>query len=493
MTRVGAKPCRVLVTGPTGYIGGRLAPRLVAAGHLVRCVARDPRRLEGRGWAGMEIVKGDLSRHDDTHRALDGIDVAYYLVHSMAAGEAFRERDAAMARLFGRCARQSGVRKIVYLGGLGDPTQLSSTHLLSRQEVGRLLGSAGVPVIEFRAGVIVGSGSASFEMIRSLVERLPLMITPRWVDTRCQPIGVRAVLGYLLEALDHSAAAGVYEIGGPDVMTYREMMLGYAELRGLHRLVVPLLVPHPEWSARFVSLVTPIPYPITQPLLESLRTEMVVGDDRARREFTVTPLGYRESVQLALARIAADDVETTWSSSLASFGHDGTAHRQLAAHEGMLLERHCVHVDAPPEAVFQVICSLGGERGWPAGNALWQLRGAMDRVVGGVGMRRGRRHPTVLHVGEPVDFWRVEALTPPHLLRLRAEMKLPGVAWLQFELRPDEDGTFIQQTAFYEPKGLPGNLYWYAVRPFHRFVFPGLVRAVRREAEANALAMSEAM
>ncbi|MFN8037274.1 MAG: SDR family oxidoreductase [Acidimicrobiia bacterium] len=474
----------VLVTGATGYVGGRLVPRLLYRGHRVRCVARNPARLAGRSWDGVEIVEGDLADPDAARRALEGIDTAYYLVHSMTGGEAFRERDRAIAASFGDAARRAGVRRIVYLGGLGDAEALTSKHLRSRQEVGRELASHGVPVVEFRAAVIVGSGSASFEIIRTLTERMPVMITPRWVDTRCQPIGVRAVLEYLVEALETPHARGVYEIGGPDVLTYREMVLEYAKVRGLHRLIVPVPIANSEWSGRFVDLFTPVPYAIAQPLLESLRTEVVVHDDRALREFAVRPLGYARSLELALTRMASDDVETTWASSLASLSRDDPGGRQLAVHEGMLFERHHAVVPTRPERVFEVICSLGGDEGWPAGNALWQLRGLMDRAVGGIGMRRGRRHPRELTVGEPLDFWRVEALEPPHLLRLHAEMKLPGTAWLQFEVLPDERGARVEQTAFYEPRGLPGYLYWYAVLPFHRFVFPGLVRAIRERAEA---------
>lgn len=473
----------MLVTGATGYIGGRLVPRLLARGHAVRCVARDPRRLAGRDWSGIEIVEGDLQDPSAVANALNGITDAYYLVHSMAEGHEFRERDRVMAETFGRAAADAGVKRIVYLGGLGDATDVRSRHLISRHEVGRALAAFDVPVVELRAAVIVGSGSASFEMMRHLTERLPVMISPRWVESRCQPIGVRNVIEYLLEAMDHPTARGVYGIGGPDVLSYREMMLTYARLRGLHRLVVAMPVPHPEWSSRFIDLITPIPYSIAQPLVESLRTDMVVRDDRARREFSVRPMGYVEALELALMRVATDEVETTWASSLASLSRDETGHRQLAEYEGMLFERHQTVTSAPVERVFDEICALGGDAGWPAGNWLWQLRGIIDRLFGGVGMRRGRRHPRELHVGEPLDFWRVEALEPQHLLRLRAEMKLPGTAWLQFETLPDGSGARVQQTAFFEPYGLPGYLYWYALLPFHRFIFPGLIRSVRERAE----------
>ncbi len=475
---------RVLVTGATGYIGGRLVPRLMAKGHQVRCIARNPARLEGHPWPGVEIVQGDLGDPAATAHALQGIEVAYYLVHSMAAGQAFRERDRLMALAFGEAAAKAGVKRIIYLGGLGDPEKVQSKHLVSRQEVGRCLAEGGVPVIEFRAAVIVGSGSASFEMIRHLTERLPIMITPKWVNTRCQPIGIRSVLEYLVEALDHPDATGIFEIGGQDILSYREMMLRYASIRGLRRIILSLPVPKPELSSRWVDLVTPIPFRIAHPLVESLQTEVVVRDDRALRVFSVRPTGYDAAVHRALERMAYDNVVTTWASSLSSLSLDKPEADQLGAHEGMLLDRRRRRIGADPAWVFDVICGLGGEEGWPAGNALWQLRGFMDRLVGGVGMRRGRRHPRELRVGDPLDFWRVEALEASHLLRLRAEMKLPGRAWLQFEVLPDSEGARVEQTAFFEPRGVLGYLYWYSFLPFHRFVFPGLIGAVKDRAEA---------
>jgi uncharacterized protein YbjT (DUF2867 family) len=479
-----ASPLRVLVTGATGYIGGRLVPRLLELGHHVRCVARNPSRLAGYPWPGAEIVAADLEEPNVFWNILDGIDVAYYLVHSMATGEAYRERDRLMALSFAEAAARVGVKRIIYLGGLGDPEKAHSPHLVSRQEVGRCLASTGVPVIEFRAAVIVGSGSVSFEMIRHLVERLPVMIAPTWVNTRCQPIGIRSVLEYLVEALDHPTARGVYEIGGVEVLTYREMMLRYAKQRGLRRLIVPFPVPRPELAGRWVDFVTPIPYSIARPLVESLATQVVVRNDAARTTFKVQPTGYDEAVRRALSRLEHDTVATTWASSLSSLAKDPGDEDLLGEHEGMLLDRKRRRVKASPQRMFETICRLGGDEGWLAGNLLWQLRGVLDRFVGGVGMRRGRRHPRELRVGEPVDWWRVEALEEPHLLRLRAEMKLPGSAWLQFEVLPDATGCRVEQTAFFEPRGISGYLYWYAVLPFHRFVFPGMINALKARAEA---------
>ncbi len=472
----------VLVTGATGYIGGRLVPRLLAAGYRVRCLARNPERLAGRDWPGVEVVSGDVSDPGALARALAGVRQAYYLVHAMRDKDRdFREKDLAQARTFAEACARAGVRRILYLGGLGDPGHQRSQHLASRQEVGEALASTGVAVLEFRAAVIVGSGSASFEMIRHLTERLPVMITPRWVNTRCQPIGIRDVLAYLLEALEHPDLGGVFEIGGKDVLTYREMMLGYAEAQGLRRLILPMDVPFPRLSVHWVDLVTPIPKALAAPLVEGLATEVVVRDPRALEAFRVRPMAYREALALALQRLDENAVETTWATGLAG-GPEG---RELGAYQGLLLERHHRHVKATPDAVFRACCALGGEAGWPAGNWLWQLRGLMDRLVGGVGMRRGRRHPRMLRMGDPVDFWRVEALEPGHLLRLRAEMKLPGHAWLQFQVRPEGPGSRLEQTAFFEPHGLTGLLYWYSVLPFHRFIFPGMVRALKRQAEAG--------
>ena len=473
----------ILVTGATGYIGGRLVPRLLAAGHRVRCLVRNPDRLSGRRWPGAELVKGDVSNAASLEAALEGVTQAYYLVHAMGEDSPdFRGRDLRQALTFADACAQAGVRRILYLGGLGDPTHHRSDHLASRQEVGVALGSAGVPVLEFRAAVIVGSGSASFEMLRHLTERLPFMITPRWVNTRCQPIGVRDILAYLVEGLTHPDVAGVYEVGGQDVLDYRSMMLTYAEVRGLRRIIIPMNVPLPILSVLWVDLMTPIPLVLAGPLVEGMSTEVVLRDPRALEVFAVRPMSYRDAEVLALQRLDEDGVETTWASSLAGEPEGAS----LGSHEGMLLERHQCHVKAPPQEVFRVFCALGGENGWPAGNWLWQIRGMLDRAFGSMGMRRGRRHPRELRVGDPVDFWRVEALEEDCLLRLRAEMKVNGDAWLQFTVRPEGDGSRLEQIAFFEPHGLLGLIYWYSVLPFHLFVFPGMIRTLRRRAEAAA-------
>ncbi len=474
----------VLVTGATGYIGGRLVPQLLRAGHRVRCLARDPDRLADRPWPGVELVRGDASDLSSLLTALDGVSQAYYLIHAMGdMSEDFRKKDLKQARIFATACAQAKVNRIIYLGGLGDTQGLRSQHLASRQEVGEALTSAGVPVLEFRAAVIVGSGSASFEMIRYLTERLPVMITPKWVHTRCQPIGIRDVLAYLVEAQEHPEVTGIVEIGGQDVVSYRDMMRTFAEVRGLRRFIIPVPILTPRLSSLWVDLITPIPKSLARPLIEGVATEVMVRDSKALQLFRVRPSGYREAVELALRRLTEDAVETTWASSLASLPPGIPEGQALGSQEGLLLERHRMEVQASPKAVFRAFCAIGGEAGWPTGNLLWQVRGLLDRLCGGVGMRRGRRHPRELRVGDPVDFWRVEALETNHLLRLRAEMKLPGHAWLQFEVIASESGSRLEQTAYFEPRGLFGLIYWYAALPFHRFIFPGMIRGLKRAAE----------
>jgi uncharacterized protein YbjT (DUF2867 family) len=479
---------RILVTGATGYVGGRLVPRLLAAGHAVRCLARDPGRLAGRPWRDrVEVVSGDALEPATLAPALAGIDAAFYLIHSLGAGEEFARRDREAAAAFGAAARAAGVTRIVYLGGLGDPATALSGHLRSRQETGAALGEAGVPVTELRAGVIVGSGSLSFEMIRYLAERVPVMICPRWVFTRTQPIAIRNVLDYLVAALDRPESSGrTIEIGGADVVTYGEMMTGYATARGLRRWLLPVPVLTPRLSSLWVHLVTPIPAAIARPLVLGLKNEVVVRDTLARRLFPeIEPLGFREAVRLALERLDAGAVETTWSDALSSSQGDRPIVR-LENREGMILERREIRVASSPQRVFAAVSRLGGRTGWLYMDWTWRVRGALDRLVGGVGMRRGRRDPVELRPGDALDFWRVEAVEPPALLRLRAEMKVPGRAWLQFEVRETEGQSVLAQTAFFAPKGLAGLLYWYALYPVHALIFSGLVRSLAARASRAA-------
>ncbi|MEO6060513.1 MAG: SDR family oxidoreductase [Thermoflexales bacterium] len=477
----------ILVTGATGYIGGRLVPRLLEMGHRVRCLVRDPARLQGRPWQNaVEIVAGDVLQPDSLARAMEGVKVAYYLVHSLGGGIDFHERDMTAARNFGAAARAAGIERILFLGGLAEASPGLSEHLRSRQQSGDALREAGVPVTEFRAGVIVGSGSLSFEMIRYLTERVPVMICPRWVFTRTQPIGIREVLEYLTAALGVPESAGrIIEIGGSEVVTYGEMMTMYAEVRGLKRWMIQVPVLTPRLSSYWVNLVTPIPAVIARPLIEGLRNENVVHDPSARALFPdVQPVSYRVSVARALAKLEASDVETAWSDALST--SQGDAHPlTLTVQEGMVLERRQRIVPASPANIHSVFSGIGGKRGWFYMTWAWEIRGFVDKLIGGVGLRRGRRDPDELRVGEALDFWRVEAVEAGRLLRLRAEMKVPGKAWLQFQVTPREDGqALLSQTAFFAPKGLFGWLYWYGLYPLHSLIFSGLIDQISRRAVA---------
>src|SRR5579872_599626 len=419
---------QVLVTGATGYIGGRLVSRLRAHNYQVRCFTRAAERLRGRFDADVEIVEGDIADEAALSRALEGCNAAYYLVHSMSSTHAFADADREAAKRFGEAARAAGVDKIIYLGGLGNDRDTLSAHLRSRHEVGEVLRESGVPVIEFRAALIIGSGSISFEMMRYLTERLPVMIAPRWVTTRCQPIGIRDVLAFLIAALELKIhTSRIYEIGGADVLTYRDMMLRYAVIRRLRRYVIVVPFFTPQLSSYWVHLVTPISARLAQPLIRGLHNEVIVRDRAANTDFPdIVPIGFDEAVARALDRGAG--AETTWFDA---YDLQTLPKNFSGAKEGMFIDVRECHADASPEGLAAVFASLGGNRGWLVADALWRLRGWLDRVVGGVGLRRGRRSPNDLREGDVVDFWRVEAYRPRHSLRLRAEMKLPGRAWLQ--------------------------------------------------------------
>lgn len=477
----------LLVTGATGYIGGRLVPRLLDMGYRVRCLVRDPVRLQGRPWqSDVEIVAGDMLQPDSLAPAMQGVSAAYYLVHSLAGGSDFHQRDLTAARNFGAAAQAAGVKRIIFLGGLAEAAPGLSEHLRSRQQTGDCLRDAGVPVTEFRAGVIVGSGSLSFEMIRYLTERVPVMICPRWVYTRTQPIGIREVLEYLAAALAVPESCGrIIEIGGADVVTYGEMMMLYAEVRGLKRWMVPVPVLTPRLSSYWVNLVTPIPAAIARPLIEGLRNESIVHDPSAQRLFPhIQPAGYRTTVERAIARLEASNVETAWSDALSTSQGDAPP-VTLTTREGMIVEQRQRMVPAAAAAVYQVFTGLGGKRGWLYMNWAWEVRGFIDQMMGGVGLRRGRRDPDELRAGDALDFWRVEALEPGRLLRLRAEMKVPGKAWLQFQVNAHgEEQARLSQTAFFAPRGLMGWLYWYALYPLHGLVFSGLIDQIAQRAAA---------
>lgn len=482
-----SKP-RILVTGATGYIGGRLVPHLLRAGYQVRVLVRDKSRLIGRDWEpSVEVYEGDVLQPETIKPAMQEISVAYYLIHSMNSSAKFDERDKNLAENFGKQAREAGVARLIYLGGLGDPEADLSQHLRSRHETGEVLRESGVPITEFRAAVIVGSGSISFEMIRYLTERVPLMICPQWVFTRIQPIAIDDILDYLSSALQIPESTGkIIEIGGEDVLTYGEMMTGYAEVRGLKRYLIPVPVLTPRLSSYWVHWVTPVPASIAKPLIDGLKNEVIVTDPSAREIFpNIQPVDYQTAVSRALSKLENRVIESTWADSVFTTSGDNPP-VTLKTHEGMILERRQVNTKTTAKQLYNVFSRLGGEVGWIYLDFFWELRGLIDRLVGGVGMRRGRRHPTDIRIGDVVDFWRVEQVIPGKTIRLRAEMKVPGKAWLEFTADNSNEGhSRLIQTAYFAPKGLSGILYWYLLYPIHSIIFSGLAHSIVRLAEAN--------
>lgn len=430
-----------------------------------------------------EVVEGDALDRASLDRALQGVNVAYYLVHSMGAGPLFEEQDRRAALNFGHAAKVAGVERIIYLGGLGREEEDLSPHLRSRQEVGQILRRSTVPVLEFRASIIVGHGSVSFEMIRALVERLPIMITPRWVKVKAQPIAIDDVLAYLVAALElETAQYRVYEIGGADQMSYADLMRAYARLRGVRLIMIPVPVLTPFISSLWLGLITPLYARIGRTLIESIVHSTVVRDRRALDAFAIRPIGVDEALRRALAHEESDFQATRWSDALSSSGH-------LQSWGGVsfgtrLIDSRTITIDATAADAFQPIQRIGGFTGWYAWNWLWRVRGFLDMLAGGVGMRRGRRSPTDLRIGDTVDFWRVEALKPHRLLRLAAEMKVPGRAWLEFEVRSEGETATIRQTAMFDPLGFFGRAYWYALYPLHQLVFGGMLRGIARAALA---------
>ena len=491
-----------LVTGASGYIGGRLVPELLEAGYRVRVIARDPRSLRDRPWSDdVEMVRADASDAGSLVAALDGVDVAYYLIHALGTA-GFERTDRENARRFGDAARAASVRRLVYLGGLAPHDEELSAHLRSRQEVGETLLASGVPTAVLRAAVIIGSGSASFEMLRYLTERLPAMITPRWVDTRIQPIAIRDVLRYLVGAASLPAdVSRSFDIGGPDVLTYRQMMHRYAATAGLaRRLIVPVPVLTPTLSAHWVGLITPVPSSIAKPLVDSLRNEVVAQEHDIAAHVPDPPeglLGFDRSVELALQRIRDAEVVTRWSSaSVPGAPSDPLPSDPDWAGGSLYEDVRRRRVDASPASLWRVLEGIGGDHGWYSFPLAWRVRGLADRLVGGVGLRRGRRDAERVYVGETIDFWRVEERDEGELLRLRAEMRLPGLAWLELGIErgsqapgTDHAGagsspatTYVQRAVFH-PRGLLGHLYWWAVAPFHGVVFGGMARNIARAAE----------
>jgi uncharacterized protein YbjT (DUF2867 family) len=475
----------VLVTGATGYIGGRLVPVLEAAGVRLRCLARQPAVLASRVSPKTEVVAGDLLDPASLDRALTGIDVAYYLVHSMGAHGDYRGTDRVVARNFGEASRRAKVRRIVYLGGLATGDEPLSRHLSSRIETGQALRESGVPVVEFRASVVIGSGSLSFELIRALVDRLPVMICPRWVSTLAQPIGIDDVLAYLAAALQlPDSESRTFEIGGADQASYGDVMREYARQRGFRRVMISVPLLTPRLSSLWLGLVTPVYARVGRELIAGLKNRSVVTDAAALATFPIRSVGLREAISRAIRYENRAFALTRWSDARSSGG--ATQSPADARFRGKLVNRRQIHVTVDADRAFVPIERIGGERGWYFGTWLWRIRGAVDLLMGGVGMRRGRRDPEAPAVGDTLDFWRVEAYEPGRRLRLAAEMKLPGRAWLEFEVEPVADGAIVHQNAVFEPVGLSGLIYWYALLPVHAVIFGGLLRAVARRAMSRA-------
>jgi uncharacterized protein YbjT (DUF2867 family) len=480
---------KILIMGATGYIGGRLTPRLADDGHEVRCLTRRPDQLAGVEWAdAVEIVRGDALEAATLVEPMRGIDVVYYLVHSIGTGASFQHSDRVAAQNTAAAAAAAGVGRIVYLGGLVPSGEEASPHLASRAEVGQIFLDGAVPAIVLQAGVIIGSGSASFEMLRYLTERLPVMVTPRWVNSLVQPIAVRDVLAYLVGALGLEAGTDRrFDIAGPDVLSYRDMMRRYAAVAGLtRRVIIPVPVLTPWLSSQWINVVTPVPKAIAQPLVESLRNNVVAHEHDIEELIPLDLCPFDQAVRLALERIRLADVVTRWSGASWPGAPSnpmptdpewsgGTAYRD---------DRE-LPVDVPVPDLWWAIEGIGGDRGWYSFPLAWAVRGLLDRIVGGVGLRRGRRDPDRLALGDAVDFWRVEALERPRLLRLRAEMRLPGEAWLEFSISQDDGRTVLHQHALFIPRGLAGHLYWWAISPFHGIVFGSMIANLAKAALAR--------
>ena len=471
----------VLLTGASGYVGGRLLKALEDGGVRLRCLARRPDYLRARVAAATELVGGDVLDRASLDAALRDVSTAYYLVHSMGSAASFEEKDREGARNFAAAARAAGVRRIIYLGGLGDSSAELSTHLRSRHEVGDILRESGVQVVEFRASIIIGSGSLSFEMVRALAERLPVMVTPKWVAVKAQPIAIVDMIEYLVAALTLEAEGNpVYEIGGADVVSYGDILREYSRQRGLHRMMIPVPVLTPRLSSLWLGLVTPLYARVGRKLIDSMVHPTVVRDDTALRVFSIRPRGMRDAIALALRNEDTDYRGTRWSDAMSAAGEPRDWGGVRFGNR--LVDSRVVHVDVSPERAFAPIQRIGGASGWYYGEWLWQFRGFLDLLAGGVGMRRGRRDSVSLEVGEAVDCWRVETFDPPRQLRLAAEMRLPGRAWLDFEVAAEGSGATIRQTAIFDPVGLPGIVYWYGIYPLHQLVFAGMLRGIARAA-----------
>lgn len=468
---------RILLTGATGYVGGRLLKTLEAKGYPVRCLVRRPEYLKNRIGPSTELTQGDLLDPESLAKAMDGIETAYYLVHSMGSKGVFEEEEARSASNFASAAKKAGIKKIIYLGGITHGKELSA-HLRSRQQVGSILRESGIPVIEFQASIIIGSGSLSFEMIRALMERLPIMTTPKWVNVLAQPISIEDVVEYLLEAAESPfTQSQIFEIGGPDKMSYLDLMQEYGRQRGLKRIIIPVPVLSPGLSSLWLGLITPVYARVGRKLIESIRHETTVKDECALSSFSVKPMPIRKAIERALKNEDLEFASTRWSDAVAgSLGSQWGGRR----YGNRLVDARSREVACSSSEAFAVIERLGGKNGWYFANWLWHIRGFMDLLIGGVGMRRGRKDPQKIGIGDVIDCWRVDQFEPGRRLRLAAEMKLPGRAWLDFEVKPAPKGSLITQTAIFDPAGLSGLLYWYLVWPLHQLIFSGMLRGIAK-------------
>ena len=474
----------VLIAGASGYIGGRLLVKLEQAGYRVRCLSRHPEYLQSRLGPMSVACRGDVLDAESLRPALAGVQVAYYLVHSMASGSRFEDLDLEAARIFGNVAKQQGVGRIIYLGGLGSGQNLSP-HLKSRQDVGRVLRASGLPILEYRASIILGSASISFEIVRTLVERLPVMLTPRWTRTLAQPIAIEDVISYLLAGLDKDLPESrVFEIGGADSVSYLGLLREYARIRGIRRIILPVPFLTPRLSSLWLGLVTPVYARVGRLLIEGVRNETLVRDDAALQEFDIRPMSAATSLERALRNEDQEFAQTRWSDAYPAVRGDAKWGGVRLGQR--VVDSRTVPVALPADQVFPFVEAIGGDTGWYYGNWLWRMRGFLDLLVGGVGLRRGRRDPMRLRQGDTVDFWRVELLEPGRRLRLRAEMILPGRAWLEFEVEPDGSSCTLRQTAEFDPSGWMGHLYWYALFPLHGLIFGNMLKNIARAAEQSA-------
>lgn len=481
----------ILITGATGYIGGRLVAPLLEHGYKVRCLAREPRKLSGRGWdedPRVEIVRGDVLDPVSIRQAMEGCGAAFYLIHSMLAGErAFVDHDRLAAENFAKCAEDAGLERIIYLGGLGRKAEKLSPHLESRHEVGDVLREGKVPVTELRAAMIVGSGSASFEMLRSLVHKLPIMICPKWVEVRTQPIAIRDVLAYLIGCLENDETAGkAFDIGGPDVLTYRQMMHRFAEILGTRRTIIVVPVLTPRLSAYWVNLMTPINAGLAFSLIESLQYETICEESRIQELVPIPRTGFENACRWALEKVNQNAVETRWTNASLPHRVELVSLPVLAPENYPIRDQQRFTANVPSQVLFDKVRRIGGSVGWYYAEWLWEIRGWMDRAIGGVGLRRGRRDPVSVRIGDPIDFWRVEDIIPGRRLLLHAEMMVPGEAWLEFRVDPvDETHSELVQTAYFRPSPFWGWAYWYACYPLHLFVFQGMAKSIIKSAEGD--------